>query len=138
MEKILIAIDCKHGAWEALYHACSLAKRIRAQINVLFIVPPASENLSTIEKTLQEDMRKRLSMHIEQFKSEGIMINLFMTEGSYEDEIIRFIRHNRITLMLHESRERDGRSVYRHDSALSSLRHRISCRVEIVSPKKTT
>ena len=138
MEKILIAIDHKHSAWEALSHACFLAKRIPVQINVLFVVPSANGKNTTVEKALQEEIRKCLSMHIEQSKSEGIMINLFMTEGNYEDEIIRFARHNRITLILHEAREEDGRSMGLLSAPLRSLRHRLACRVEIVSPKKAT
>jgi len=135
MEKVLIAIDGKHGPWQALSHACSLAKRISIQIHVLFVVPPDAESRTTVEKRLQADIWKQLSMYIERSKSEGIMINLFMTEGNYEDEIIRFAKHNRITLMLHETQE-DGRSAGHHSAALRSLRHRIACKVEIVSPKK--
>jgi len=128
----------KNGAWEALSHACFLAKRIPAQINVLFVETPTNGKNKTVEKALQDEIRKRLAMHIEQFKSEGIVINLFMTEGSYENEIIRFARHNRITLILHEAREEDGRSMGLLSAPLRSLRHRLACRVEIVSPKKVT
>ncbi len=136
MEKVLVAIDGEHGAWEALSHACSLAKRLEVQINVLLVIPVTTGRQSQLEKERQDVVKKRLQLHIEQAKAEGIIINFFLTEGKYEDEVIRFANHKRITLVMHEAQQGDERSLQGESASLQSLRHRITCKVEVVAPKK--
>ena len=62
MEKILVAIDSKHGAWEALSHACSLAKRIDAMLNILLVVPLNRQKMLCSEKEVEEAIKKRLEL----------------------------------------------------------------------------
>ncbi len=137
MDKILVAIDSKHGAWEALSHACSLAKRIDAMLNVLLVVPLNRRKSSSSRKEVEEAIRRRLELSIEAAKTEGIRINYFIAEGKYEEEVINFINHNKILLLVHEANDRDTRSTHRDQVFLRTLRHRIACTVEIVSTKKT-
>jgi len=142
MEKILIAINGKDEAWEALSHACSLAGRIPAQISVLLVqatVAPAIHQYKTEET---EEFRKRLELLLEAAKAEGIAINFFITEGDYEDEVISFIKANKISLFIHEThvsngiREKKRKAADKEPAAaLSRLRHRIPCRMEVVVPK---
>jgi nucleotide-binding universal stress UspA family protein len=136
MEKILVAIDSRHGAWEALSHACSLAKRIDATLNVLLVVPLKRQKTPGSKKEVEEAIRKRLELSIEAAKAEGIRINYYIAEGKYEEEIINFINHNKTLLLVHEANDRDARSAHRDQIFLRSLRHRIACTVEIVSTKK--
>ncbi|MEZ0575789.1 universal stress protein [Halodesulfovibrio aestuarii] len=136
MESILVAIDGKHGAWGALSRACALAKRMDVKLNVLLVVPPVERALSRAEQQVEEDVRVRLGLNIEAAKSEGICINYFLAEGSYDNEVIEFINNNKISLLVHEIPEEDARSPERYYSTLHSIRHRVSCRVEILVPKK--
>ena len=136
MEKILVAIDGKHGAWEALSHACSLAKRMHVQLNVLFVAASTRSHLSHAETDAENYIKKRLGLLFEAAKSEGISINYFIAEGNYDDEVITFINHNKITLLVHETPEGDTRSAGK-ESAICSLRHRIACKMEVVAPKKS-
>jgi len=138
MEKILVAIDSKHGAWEALSHACSLAKRIDVRLNVLLVIPPDRQKLSCTEKEVEEAIKKRLELSVEAAKAEGILINYFIAEGKYEEEVINFVNQNRISLLVHEANDGETRPAGREPFFLRSLRHRISCTVEIVSTKKST
>jgi nucleotide-binding universal stress UspA family protein len=139
MEKILVAIDGKHGAWEAFSHACSLAKRIHVQLNILLVIPRNSAKLSHTAKEMEEHSKNRLELLIEAAKADGISVNYFIAEGNYDDEVISFVNHNKITLLVHETHEGNTRPVCNEMAAsLRSLRHRITCTMEIVAPKKTS
>lgn len=136
MEKILVAIDGKHGAWDALSHACFLAKRINIELNVLLVTPKSDQQRSHSETKAEDELRRSMALHVEAAKADGIMINYFIAEGDYEDEVINFVNQNRITLLMHETQDGDGRSGGRKTSSLRTLRHRVACRMEIVAPKK--
>jgi K+-sensing histidine kinase KdpD len=137
MEKILVAIDGKHGAWEALSHACSLARRIEVQLHVLLVVSPNRARLSRADRDVEDEIKKRLELLIEGAKGDGILINYFNAEGDYDDEVISFINHYRITLLIHETDGGDIRPLSKELTAsFRSLRHRIPCVIEVVAPRK--
>lgn len=137
MEKILVAVDGKRGAWEALSHACSLAKRIAVKLNILLVATPDIHRLSHSEKEAEKQIRIKLELLIEAAKVEGIQINYFITEGIYENEVIQFVNNNKISLLVYGSNDGDMRAASKDLEFLRSLRHRIACTVEVVSPKKT-
>jgi len=58
-----------------------------------------------------------------------------VTQGSYEEEVIRFARDRKITLLVSESAEGEGRNSERDAQSLQRILHGISCRVELVSPR---
>jgi nucleotide-binding universal stress UspA family protein len=141
MEKILVAINGREEAWEALSHACSLAGRIHAQLSLLLVQTPEPA-LPPYEIEETGEFRKRLALKIEAAKAEGIAINFFITEGNYEDEVIGFINANRISLFIFETRGSNGardrkkRAADKEPAAvLGRLRHKIPCRMEVVVPK---
>jgi nucleotide-binding universal stress UspA family protein len=137
MKKILVAIDGKHAAWEALSHACSLAKRIDIQLNVLLVNPPDRTPLSRTAIEATDEIRKKLELLIEAAKREGIMVNYYITEGAYDDEVIGFINNHKIKLLVYETLEGDTRTVSKESAAsLRTLRHRVACTIEVVVPKK--
>ncbi|MGD9947305.1 MAG: universal stress protein [Desulfobulbus sp.] len=138
MEKILVAIDARRGAWAALSHACSLAKRIEVDLNVLLVNPQTRGGGKTVRGELEQVVRKRLELLLETAKGEGITINYFMTEGSYEDEVINFVNHHKIALLVYETRGRDARSAAKDAVALRALRHRLTCKMEVVAPIRIT
>lgn len=133
MEKILVAIDARYGAWAALSHACSLAKRMAVELNVL-VITPLSERVGVLRIERDLAVKKRLLLLLETAQGEGITINYFMTEGSYEDAVIDFVNHHKIALLVHETRGRDARSAAREAVVLRALRHRLHCTVEVVAP----
>lgn len=136
MEKILVAIDSRHGAWEAFSHACSLAKRIDVTLNILLVVPLNRRRIYSPAKEVEEAVRKRLELLIETAKAEKVPINYFITEGEYTQEVIDFVNNNSISLLIHEADNRKGRSAEREQVFLRALRHRVSCTVEFVFTKK--
>ncbi|MCL2457806.1 MAG: universal stress protein [Desulfobulbus sp.] len=138
MENILVAVDGRHGAWEALSHACSLVKRIQAVLYVLLVMPPATGKERAGDESGRQSVRKRLDLHLATAKAEGLIINYFMTEGQYEDEVINFVNHHKIALLVHETRGKNARSAARDAAVLRALRHRLTCKMEVVAPMKTT
>ncbi len=133
MEKILVAIDNRHRAWEALSHACSLVKRIDAELYVLLVLSPEHKDRALAD--IETEIKKRLELVIEKAKSENIIINFYLVEGNYEQEIMTFIEHNKITLLTHEANEKDKDARIRDTRFLRCLRSQLSCAVEIVVPK---
>lgn len=137
MEKILVAIDSRCGAWAALAHACSLAKRIEVELHVLLITPRSVGKGEGGREGIGESVRKRLELQLASAKAEGIAINYFMTEGTYAEEVINFVNHHKIALLVHETGGRDARSAARDAVALRALRHRLTCKMEVVAPIRT-
>ncbi len=138
MEKILVAIDSRRGAWEALSHACSLAGRIDAVVNVLLVSPPHSTRPSAESREVEEAIKKRLLLLIEAAQARGVKIHYFITEGGYEQEVITFINKYKISLFIYEADAGKIRPGGKDQAYSSSLPHRISCTVERVFTKKKT
>jgi nucleotide-binding universal stress UspA family protein len=134
MERILVCMDGTHGAWEALSRSIALAGRIDARISVLRVLPlpPSAGGAAKAE----EAVRDRLELRIEAAKAEGVRIQHFVAEGAFEEEVIRFVEHDRTTLLVVEASDGEGRSQDAESTWLQRVRHRVSCRVEVVSPKK--
>lgn len=137
MENILVAIDSKRGGWEAISHACFLAKRVNVRINVLLVTPECNGlNCSSADAAAVELVRRRVDLHIETAKTEGLTINYFITEGNYEEEVISFVHHHKITLFMCQIDNGEKRATEREMASLLSLKHRIACKMEIVAPRK--
>lgn len=137
MERILVCMDGAHGGWEALSRSIALAGRIDAQVSVLRVLPPQLVGAAAFS---EDAVKNRLELCIEAAKSEGVRIQHFVAEGGFVEEVIRFVEHDRTTLLVVEAMDGDGRGDGRSQDVESSwlqrIRHRVSCRVEVVSPKK--
>jgi K+-sensing histidine kinase KdpD len=135
MERVLVSMNSRQGAWEALSRAISLAQRIDARIYALLVLPQATPIGSMAERHAA-GIRERLELLIEAAKSENIHIDYFISEGKYEEEVIRFIDQNKITLLVVESPEGENRANDRESHIIDSLRHRTTCRMEVISLRK--
>jgi K+-sensing histidine kinase KdpD len=136
MEHILVGMHDTYGAWEALARGCALAKRIDARLHVLQVRTPLGRQAVHSETGRETLVRKRLELLIEKAKSEGVQIDYFITEGDYEEEVIRFVNHHRITLLVYELARGDIKLVEKGTSPLQAIRHRVACKVEIVAPRR--
>lgn len=138
MERILVSMGVGSGAWEAWNRAILLARRIGSGARVYaLLVIPAGDGSSVCSDTDISMVRERFELQIELAKSEGIHIDYFITEGNYEEEVVRFAESNRITLLVLESTEGGRRNNAKGNMAsLRTIIHRILCRVELVTPLK--
>ncbi|HYA42311.1 MAG TPA: universal stress protein [Syntrophobacteraceae bacterium] len=137
MERILVSMDCWNGCWGALSRAISLAGRIDAKLYALLVLPPSASGSGKEELNAPCMTRERIELLIEIAKSEGSRIDYFISEGDYEEEVIRFVEQNRITLVIAESPDAENPCCERDLAQIRRIRHRISCRLEVVSPRKT-
>lgn len=137
MERILVSMNAHRGAWEAWSRAISLAKRIEAKVYALLVLPSCVQPKSDLSEKDVSSVRKRLELMIELAESEGIRIEYFISEGNYEEEVIRFIDHNKITLLVAECAEGERRNTDRGMQAVRKILHRIKCRVELVSQRRS-
>ena len=138
MERILVGTSPRHGAFAALTRALSLAKRIDAKVHVLFVNQQRTGGGrgAAAKAEAETDERRRLRLMVQQAQEEGVGIDSFVTEGNYEEEVIRFARDRKITLLVSESADREGRASEREAQSLRRILHGISCRVELVTPRR--
>ena len=114
-----------------------MARRIDAKLYALLVLPPSGSGAGTEERNAPCMTRERIELMIEIAKSEGSRIDYFISEGNYEDEVIRFVEQNRITLVIAESPDGENPGCERDLAQIRKIQHRIACRVELVSPRKT-
>jgi len=134
MEKILVGMDASALTLWAPIHAINLGKRIKAKVYILLVI---NQGMASTQQDLQEEMevaaRKKIEALIDEARSEGVVVDYYITHGTYEGELIKFIEENAISLLvvgfpLAEAKSSGGEFV----DMLENIRHRISCRIEVV------
>ena len=141
MEKILVGLDPgKTSLWAAV-HALNLSKRIQAKLYFLLVIDPVAHGSEeSLVRQVEASMRERLESLIEEGISEGIPVDYYITYGQYDNELVKFVREYKITMLVMGSPiPQDGR-LEDFDDLLEKIRHRIDCRIEVVHEKtvKTT
>ncbi len=136
MERILVSMNCRSSSWGAWSRAISLARRIDAKLYALLVLPPSAKGVGIEEHNAAGRIRERLELLIEAAKSEGARIDYFISEGNYEEEVIRFVEQNRITLVVADSPDEENPHPERDLAQIRKIQHRVACRVELVSPRK--
>lgn len=126
----------RHGAFAALTRALSLARRIEARVHVLFVTERPGETVRGAPPLAEADDRRRVRLLVQRAREEGVGIEYFVTEGDFEEEVIRFARDRKITLLVSESAEGEGRASEREAQSLRRILHGVSCRVELVTPRR--
>lgn len=125
MEKILAAMDPAKTHFSAGMHALNLARRIQASVLFLLIHSPG-------ETEVDAAVQKQLSALIEEARADGVTVEYYVTHGRFENELVSFVRENRITLLVIESPfEKDDAD----GAFLDKIRHRLQCRIEVVNEK---
>jgi nucleotide-binding universal stress UspA family protein len=136
MKRIMAVLETSETPlWQAV-HAVNLANRLGGKVFILRILPLAkSEEMVFLPEGGKKVWQRRLDDLIDQARSQGISVDYHIAYGSYEDELVRFIRETKIDILvliapnLAGSRQRD-RSI-----SLESVRHRVNCRIELVYEK---
>jgi len=141
MEKILVGLDPgKTSLWAAV-HALNLSKRINARLYFLLVIDPAVKDLDeSLIRQVEASMKSNLESLIEEGISDGIPVDYYITYGQYDNELVKFVKENKITMLVVGSpTPQDGR-LEDFDDLLEKIRHRIDCRIEVVHEKtvKTT
>ena len=80
-------------------------------------------------------MKSSLESLIEEGISDGIPVDYYITYGQYDNELVKFVKENKITMLVVGSpTPQDGRFEDFED-LLEKIRHRINCRIEVVHEK---
>ena len=136
MEKILVGLHPgKTSLWAAV-HALNLSKRINARIYFLLVIDPAAKGLDeSLVRQVETSMKSNLESLIEEGISDGIPVDYYITYGQYDNELVKFVKENKITmLVLGAPAPQDGR-FEEFEDLLEKIRHRIDCRMEVVHEK---
>lgn len=134
MEKILVGMDASAITLGAPIHAINLGKRIKAKVYILLVVNPSTaSNRNILQEEMEAAARKRIETLIDEGRSEGVVVDYYITYGTYEGELVRFIEENEITLLVvgFPSGGKWGKAG-ESDDVLENIRHRINCRIEVV------
>lgn len=137
MERILVGLDLEEvGLWAGI-HALNLAKRINAQVAFLLAIEPCKDKRRrAVQEKRKASLMKSLGPLIEKGRAEGIGVDYYVVYGTYDSELVRFIKENRITMLVVESPFNDHRGSSGHfRDLLEKVRHRIDCRIEVVHEK---
>ena len=141
MEKILVGLyPGKTSLWAAV-HALNLSKRINARLYFLLVIDNAAKGSDeSLMRHIEASMKSSLESMIEEGLSEGIPVDYYITYGQYDNELVKFVKENKITMLVVGSPTSQDRRSEDFDDLLEKIRHRIDCRIEIVHEKtvKTT
>ena len=137
MEKILVGLyPGKTSLWAAV-HALNLSKRINARLFFLLVIDPEAKGSDqSLMRQVEASMKSSLESLIEEGISDGIPVDYYITYGQYDNELVKFVRENKITMLVVESPTlQDRRHLEDFDDLLEKIRHRIDCRIEVVHEK---
>ncbi len=142
MERILVGVGPHNqNLWSAV-HAMGLAKRMNAKVSFLLVLEPGPKG-----EEQQTPYRRKLEAFIEQVRSEGLTVDYYVSQGDYEDELVRFVKEHKVTMLVIDQPlerggrggrggrgARGGRGVASVESAnfIEKIRHRVDCRIEVV------
>ncbi|MDA8308565.1 MAG: universal stress protein [Deltaproteobacteria bacterium] len=137
MERILVSMDCLSWGWDALSRAISLSGRIEAKVYALLVMPPSTGEACEVKaaKTCGGAL-KRLENLVRAARSDNVQIECVVSEGDYEEEVSRFVERKRVTLVIVERPDEKDPLSERKLARIRRMQHRISCRVELVRPRK--
>jgi nucleotide-binding universal stress UspA family protein len=136
MEKILVGLyPGKTSLWAAV-HALNLSKRIKARLYFLLIIEPATKKSDeSLIRQVEASMKSSLESLIEEGISEGIPVDYYITYGQYDNELVKFARENKITMLVVGSPTSQERRFNDFENLIEKIRHRIDCRIEVVHKK---
>jgi nucleotide-binding universal stress UspA family protein len=136
MERIMVAMDPSRTHLFVVIHALSLARRINAKVFFLLVFPAAADQPGKTRKEEEAATVKRsVDALIDEARSDGITVDYYTAYGDYENELIRFVQENKVTLLVIEGATGTKDAAEDFKNFLDRLRHRINCRIEVVNEK---
>jgi nucleotide-binding universal stress UspA family protein len=136
MEKILVGLyPGKTSLWAAV-HALNLSKRINARLFFLLVIDPEIKGSDqSLMRQVEASVRSSLESLIEEGISDGISVDYYITYGQYDNELVKFVKENKITMLVVGSPTPRDERFDDFEDLLEKIRHRIDCRVEVVHEK---
>lgn len=136
MEKILAVMDPVRTHLFAGIHALNLAKRINAKVLFLLVFPhPPKQSGNPAQREKESAVKKSVASLIDEARSDGLFVDYYAAYGRFESELVSFVQENKVTLVVIECPSGQADSPEGSQALLDKLRHRISCRIEVVNEK---
>jgi len=136
MEKVLVGLyPGKTSLWAAV-HALNLATRIKSRLYFLLVIDPAAKGSDeSLMRQVEASMKSSLESLVEEGISDGIPVDYYITYGQYDNELVKFVKENKITILVVGSPPFQHGRFEDFDDLLEKIRHRIDCRIEVVHEK---
>ena len=136
MEKILVGLyPGKTSLWAAV-HALNLSKRINARLFFLLVIDPEAKGSDqSLMRQIEASVKSSLESLIEEGISDGIPVDYYITYGQYVNELVKFVKENKITMLVVGSPTPQEVRIDDFEDLLEKIRHRIDCRIEVVHEK---
>jgi nucleotide-binding universal stress UspA family protein len=152
MEHILVSMDIRQdadspfppltqdetgGFLAAVYRAIHLAERIKANVHILLIwyQEPASSQVDAFTG-LEDAAKKHLELMIEKARANGVSVHYYVSKGTFEDEVIRFVAEKKVTLLILGLPQGDAERSVEFNKALYAIRQNVRCAIELVRRKE--
>lgn len=84
---------------------------------------------------IETAVKARIEPLIEEGLSEGIPVDYYISHGRYENELFKFVKENRITILVVGSPADHSKHPGDFNSLIEKIRHRIDCRIKVVHEK---
>ena len=136
MKRIMAVLETGDtNLWSAV-HAINLAQRLGGKVFILRVFPleKSGEGLPLPEER-KGVLQERLEDLIEQGRSQAVSVDYHIAHGSYEDELVRFVRETEIDILVLPAPDLFRRGQRHKEISLESIRHRVNCRIELVYEK---
>jgi len=136
MKRIMAVLEASEtNLWSAI-HAINLAQRLGGKVFILRIFPfDEKREGGASQEELNGMLQQRLEDLIDEARSQGISVDYQIAYGSYEDELVRFIRETKIDILVLIAPHLVAPGRRQRAISLESVRHRVSCRIELVYEK---
>lgn len=133
MERILTGIDTRRPCLDALVRALCLGQRIRAKVSVLVVYPPGPEDRDGSDTGPFPEIEREIGSA----KAMGTEVELFVTRGRYEQELMNAAKQLKTTLLVACAAGGDEQQGgEREPDRLGRILNGVDCRVELVSARK--
>ena len=128
MERILVGVGPQTQKLWAAVHAVGLARRMQARVSFLLVLEPGPGGKGEISPP----QRRELESLIDQVRSEGLPVEYYISQGSFEEELVRFTKEHRVTMLVIDQPTARGGAGHESTTLLEKIRHRVDCRIEVV------
>ncbi len=138
MYKILVAVETSQPGVSAAVYALNLAQRIQAQISFLLFDQTEGDGSSAVSKKKKRLLYQQQlqSIIVEMSPKTETPVNFYVTNGQYETELVDFVLHNNISLLIVDFPTANHQAdTNQFLEKLMSIKQQINCRIMIVSKK---
>ena len=141
---IACCTDFSKNAEAAFLTALELAEKYGAKLSIIHVLPPVINPMMTeAEWIVSEEPKKSLMLKVEERMrkeygariEDAVEFDLVVLDGHVSSEILRYLKQNKIDLVIMGSYGLSGMGLVVFGSVAKRVTHKAQCSVLIVRPK---